>query len=181
MSATGGEPSAAGATIPTMDPHTLDVLEKILARWCVEVGDCVLWAGSAHVQHGTRYPRTQIAGKFMYIRRAVWERARGPIPRGQCVIPTCGNDLCVKLEHLALSRERGGGTTKYPHRDPAPPAPPHICPECGQAFEAMKPCQVYCPACKPVVARRADMLRKRRERGGLKRDRTKVALPAAGD
>lgn len=70
-------------------------LEKIHLN-CVECGDCLLWQGKL-----SQAGHPNIAGKSG--RRAVWERAFGPVPPGKLVTVDCAQVRCLNQEHLKLT------------------------------------------------------------------------------
>ena len=163
-----------------MDERTSAKLDAVLKRWAREIDGCLVWTGSLLRlrPNSPRHPRVHMNDRSWYVRRLVWEQAHGPIPPRTGVRFTCGNDLCVKLEHLALvpigyTREHRRVATHdhlMPEPPPPPPPPPRVCPECGKDYDPTRSSQVYCTHdCQMTSERRTDMYRKRRERGGLKR------------
>ena len=63
--------------------------------------DCIIWAGATT---GKGYPVRKRDGRTVYVKRALWEAQRGPIPCGMTVRSRCGMRLCVNVEHLYLDR-----------------------------------------------------------------------------
>ena len=71
----------------------------------------LLWTGAL----ANGYPAIKQGSRTVYLRRAVWEETRGPVPEGAVVICTCGERTCIEPGHLAL-----GAPGRYPlgARDP---------------------------------------------------------------
>ena len=77
-------------------PQAQYVAEYILRRVEADAG-CMRWTGYCFNGH----PAGTIAGKKVLIRRALWEAANGPIPRGRILRCTCETPLCI--EHIELT------------------------------------------------------------------------------
>jgi len=172
-----------GSMSGTHDP-TGARLDRALARWAVAADGCLIWTGAA-VKPGpakSRYPYVRIGGRTYYVRRLIWVRDHGPIPKGMTVRSTCGRDCCVAPEHLALGspgrrpEDRARPRKAAPDR-PAPP--PRVCPECGRVFLPSSGGRALCgEECRLVRSRRLDRERKRRERGALVTDFSRVIDPS---
>jgi len=63
--------------------------------------DCEIWTQGTT---GKGYPAARKDGRIVYVKRALWEKAHGPIPDGTTVRSRCGNRLCVNVDHLYLDR-----------------------------------------------------------------------------
>jgi hypothetical protein len=73
---------------------------------------CLLWTGSMHPSEygpsasapsGTVHrPQTKVQ-----VRRWLWEREHGPLPRGRYVHADCGNPACIALEHAVVRTKAG--------------------------------------------------------------------------
>lgn len=70
-------------------------LDDYIAARTVEDGDCLRWTGTTYNGH----PGGTLDGKKFLIRRALWLRDRGEIPKGKVLRCTCDLDLCVNLNH----------------------------------------------------------------------------------
>lgn len=53
-----------------------------------------------------KYATISVRGRDQYAHRYAWERVHGPIPAGQCVMHSCDNPRCVRIEHLSLGSQR---------------------------------------------------------------------------
>lgn len=99
--------------------------EPVRARFWAKVdrsGDCWLWTAS---QKGQGYGSFGIAsGTMRRAHRVAWEMEHGPIPPGGHILHSCGNRLCVRVEHLRVGThkenmiERSASGTTY-RRGPA--------------------------------------------------------------
>ena len=61
-----------------------------------------LWTGSRNPQRGTG--KLKVNGKQMTAHRRAWELANGPLPPDVAVQPCPDEPLCVRLDHLQLSK-----------------------------------------------------------------------------
>jgi hypothetical protein len=72
----------------------------------------LLWTGAL----ANGYPAVKQGLCTVYLRRALWAEAGGPIPEGAVVIAACGLRTCIEPTHLALARPG-----RYPQPfDPSP-------------------------------------------------------------
>lgn len=76
-------------------PKVIQTLETILAR-TDEVGECLEWQGIMH--NGT--PQIRIDRKLLSVRRAIRERKGNPAGPTVFLAPSCGNQKCVRPEHI---------------------------------------------------------------------------------
>lgn len=165
-----------------MDDRTRARLETALERWAVPVGECLIWTGIAlRDRHGQpRYPHINVDRRQCYVRRLVWEREYGVIPKGMVVRNTCSHPLCVAARHLELvprGNHRPSGLGGAPDIE-TPTPPPRRCTECGRAFVPDYSLVCYCSEeCRTVRAQRIDRERKRRERGAHIVDYSPVTDP----
>ena len=65
-------------------------------RRLVANGDCLEMAGSDHTEFGYKKFNGGLA------HREAWELLCGPIPDGLCVLHSCDNPACVRIDHLFL-------------------------------------------------------------------------------
>jgi hypothetical protein len=63
-------------------------------------GECRIWTGGIDKELGFGYAYP--GGKRTYAHRYAYERAHGPVPRTTRIEQTCGNKLCVRVEHLRI-------------------------------------------------------------------------------
>lgn len=76
------------------------LLDDVYAR-CIPDGGCFNWTGA--VQSAGKSPAIRAGHRGTSLRRLMLETAsRKPIDPKSMATYTCGNRLCVKLEHLAL-------------------------------------------------------------------------------
>jgi len=61
---------------------------------------CLLWLGS-YMPHGG-YGQVSVGRRMFKAHRVAWRLARGPIPRGLCVLHKCDTAPCVNVDHLFL-------------------------------------------------------------------------------
>lgn len=96
--------------------HGIQYAEKLIPlEWIREAGPklapeavikgggiepCLEWGGP-RLPKGYGTLRVE-EGKKVYIHRAVWENAHGPIPEGLVVMHICDNPPCYRLSHLKL-------------------------------------------------------------------------------
>ncbi len=73
--------------------------DRIAAKLRPE-GECLVWTGSTG---STGTAMTTLRKKSIVVRRYVWIRTHGELPRTRLVIVTCGNRLCMNINHMALS------------------------------------------------------------------------------
>lgn len=71
-------------------------------RFTVAQGECLLWVGAVNGRGVPVFSVGQEAGKtkFMTAQRYAWTLAGHELPEGFVVRTTCGNPLCVRVEHL---------------------------------------------------------------------------------
>jgi hypothetical protein len=60
----------------------------------------LLWTGALANGH----PAVKQGSKTVYVKRLLWEVAKGPVPVGMVVVSMCGERACVEITHLALSK-----------------------------------------------------------------------------
>ena len=63
-------------------------------------GNCLRWVGTTYNGH----PGGTVAGKKLLIRRALYEAAHGPIPKGRILRCVCETPLCVVCVKLTTYR-----------------------------------------------------------------------------
>lgn len=79
---------------------------------------CLLWTGSMHPsEYGPsasvpmiESPNSNAVRRRqakVQVRRWLWEREHGPLPRGRYVHASCGNPACVGLEHAVVRTKAG--------------------------------------------------------------------------
>lgn len=86
-----------------------DPYEKMLERSAVE-GDCLVWMGARRT---AGYGVITIAkGRVNGTHRVAWEHFHGSIPKGLCVLHSCDNPPCFKIEHLRLGTHADNAADK---------------------------------------------------------------------
>lgn len=76
-------------------------------------GEC--WEWTAALARGR--PHCRYDGRTMPGRKASWLIANGPVPKGAVVRGTCGNQLCVRPDHLELSTKAEMARRNHPGRE----------------------------------------------------------------
>lgn len=61
------------------------------------------WVVTSHRAKGHKSPARRVNGKLVYLHRAAYEAAHGPVPDGMVVRQTCGQDCCINPLHLSLA------------------------------------------------------------------------------
>lgn len=85
-----------GKTLRPLRRIIADLNGRIDAR-IVQSGDCWQWSG-AHADTG--YAQVRFDGRLVYVHRAMFERAKGPIAAGMVIDHVCHNRGCVNPDHL---------------------------------------------------------------------------------
>ena len=65
--------------------------------------DCIEFNGC---KDGDGYGRVSIKGRHKKAHRVVWEKTRGPIPKGYYICHKCDNPPCCNIEHLFLGTQK---------------------------------------------------------------------------
>jgi hypothetical protein len=86
-------------------PKTLDERFEGKVNPDPETG-CLIWTGAKGSVPGSRYGHIRINGRLQRAHRIAYERAHGPIPKGQVVRHTCHRPLCVNPEHLLVGTQK---------------------------------------------------------------------------
>lgn len=79
-----------------MAPRVTHTLQTILAR-TDEIGECLEWQGITATQ-GT--PMIKIDGKLLTVRRVIREMLGRPAGTNRFLATSCGNQRCVRPEHI---------------------------------------------------------------------------------
>jgi HNH endonuclease len=84
-------------------------LDEALKKCARRDGNCLLWtAGTCNT-----YPAMTLDGIRVYVHRAVYEAANGPLPEGFDALHTCDNTLCVELHHLWKGTRRDNNLDRH--------------------------------------------------------------------
>ena len=62
-------------------------------------GECVVWI---RFRGYNGYGQISVHGRRSLTHRVAWEVVNGPIPEGLCVLHSCDNPPCIRIEHLFL-------------------------------------------------------------------------------
>jgi hypothetical protein len=79
-------------------PITIQTIESLMQRTSVE-GDCIEWLGYSYDGNN---PQVSHAGKMVAVRKLVMLLSERKVPDRAYYKTTCGNDLCVRLEHIKV-------------------------------------------------------------------------------
>lgn len=129
---------------------------------------CWLWTRQVRPDG---YARTTESGrtKAVYCHRAVWEKARGPIPAGMVLDHVCRVRSCVNPDHLRVVTPRTNAIENSSSAS-ALHARKTNCPKCGGAFARLET-QRRCLHCRrqyslspSTKARNAERMRRVRKR-----------------
>lgn len=77
---------------------TIHTIESLMQRSSPE-GDCIEWQGYAYAGN---YPQVSHDGKMTAVRKLVMLLNERKVPERAYYKTTCGNDLCVRLEHIKV-------------------------------------------------------------------------------
>jgi len=77
---------------------TIQTIESLMQRTSVE-GDCIEWLGYSYEGNN---PQVSHAGKMVAVRKLVMLLNERKVPDRAYFKTTCGNDLCVRLEHIKV-------------------------------------------------------------------------------
>ena len=81
-------------------------LEVRLAARSEHLGNgCIVWTGPPHDEMGYACIGNG-HGRMVYVHRAAWELANGPVPAGLVLRHTCDTPPCLNLDHLILGTQR---------------------------------------------------------------------------
>ena len=88
------------------DKHRLETVSPLhtylFEKLCKELDNgCILWTGEI-TKNGLGL--FQIGDRKHYAIRVAWIIAKGPVPHGMQITPTCESASCVNPEHLTMSR-----------------------------------------------------------------------------
>ena len=77
---------------------TIQTIESLMQRTSIE-GDCIEWSGYVYAGNN---PQVSHAGKMVAVRKLVMLLNDRKVPDRAYYKTTCGNDLCVRLEHIKV-------------------------------------------------------------------------------
>jgi hypothetical protein len=90
-----------------MEKHNEPIEEKLKRLSKLDpVSGCQVWIGSKIKKCGT----VRILGETTkYAHVLAWEYIHGPPPEGFTIYRTCGNKLCINIQHMILFKHSSGG------------------------------------------------------------------------
>lgn len=77
---------------------TIQTIESLMERTSIE-GDCIEWQGYVYAGNN---PQVSHCGKMIAVRKLVMLLHERKVPEKAYYKTTCGNDLCVRLEHIKV-------------------------------------------------------------------------------
>ena len=79
------------------------VMLRLGGEYITKAASCWIWRGSFSGSHGRKYPTSEVNGRRLNLRRAVYEvSGNQPSCRRRRVRVTCGNSLCLNPAHLEV-------------------------------------------------------------------------------
>jgi hypothetical protein len=85
---------------------TIQTIKSLMERTSVE-GDCIEWSGYVYAGNN---PQISHAGNMVAVRKLVMLLNERKVPDRAYYKTTCGNDLCVRLEHMAKNVKHNAPT-----------------------------------------------------------------------
>lgn len=70
-----------------------------------KIGECEEWVAGRD-KDGYGMFRDPTAKTTKRTHRYVWEQVNGPIPKGMCILHSCDNPSCVRIDHLRIGTHR---------------------------------------------------------------------------
>jgi hypothetical protein len=77
---------------------TIHTIESLMERTTAE-GDCIEWSGYVYAGNN---PQVSQDGKMVAVRKLVMLLNQRKVPDRAYYKTTCGNDLCVRIEHIKV-------------------------------------------------------------------------------
>jgi hypothetical protein len=87
-------------------PIITPVIERLLARVCVDAAGCWIWTGAANMKGGYGVIWVGAGRAPTYTHRIVWEHYNGPIQPAMQIDHLCRTPRCVNPDHLELVTSR---------------------------------------------------------------------------
>lgn len=82
---------------------TIQTIDSLMERSSIE-GDCIEWLGYSYMN---KFPQVSHGGAMISVRKLVMILNKRQIPDLGYFKTTCGNELCVRLEHIKMVNQQG--------------------------------------------------------------------------
>lgn len=75
------------------------LLEQLLEQRTIDDGECLIWQSALC---GSGFPCCKVDGRYVSVRRWIYEQIKGSIPNKMYVVTTCRDKKCVNPDHMQI-------------------------------------------------------------------------------